>query len=170
MFTPGGAPGVARCRVARTSACARARVAVVREMERGRGERARSLARSPGPVRGPVRPPSAARGGRRALLPLSLSSVHSRCRLTRAAAAPGCPSFPSGSSVPFRVSRGWCASVPRSGEGERPASASRRPPAVAPGRLCRTEPASREGARPGVSRRGGGPPFRVSAPDPCPGT
>ena len=41
--------------------------------------------------------------------------------------------FPTGRLVPFRFSRGWCASVPPSGEGERPASASRRG--------SRTEPA-----------------------------
>ena len=104
---------------------------------------------------------AAALGGSRrtsALVPLSLSSVHSRCRLTRAAAARGCPSFPTGRLVPFRFSRGWCASVPPSGEGERPASASRRG--------SRTEPAPCEACLVAAAF----PPFRVSAPDPCPGT
>lgn len=58
-------------------------------------------------------------------------------------------------ALTFRsVSGGWCASRPPSGEGERPASASRcRPLAVAPGRACRTEPASCEGSRTGASAR-----------------
>ena len=118
---------------ASTCACARARAAVVRERWR-RGRRGSGPARSLSSARPRTR--AAALGGSRrtsALVPLSLSSVHSRCRLTRAAAARGCPSFPTGRLVPFRFSRGWCASVPPSGEGERPASASRRG--------SRTEPA-----------------------------
>ena len=58
------------------------------EMEK-REEGAGSLARSPRPR---PRTRAAALGGSRrtsALVPLSLSSVHSRCRLTRAAAARG---------------------------------------------------------------------------------
>lgn len=108
-------------------------------MERGRGERARSLALL-GPSEDPcirpwrlaadVGPPPAL-----ALLrPLPLSPHPHRggpwvVPLSRPA-------------VPFRFSRGWCASVPRRGKG----SAPRRHPAVAPGR-------SRLGARRVSSRR-----------------
>lgn len=140
---------------ARACACARARVAVARERSRvGEGD-GRWLARSPRP-----RPRTRvwlcrwprAHGGRRLSFPLSLSSVHSRCLPHRTAAARGCvPSFPSGSYVPFLG--GGARPVPRRGKGERPASTSRRPLAVAPGRACRTEPASCEGARPGASAR-----------------
>ena len=87
---------------------------------------------------------------------LALSSVHSRCLPHRTAAARGgVPSFPSGSSVRSSVCFWGVVRVssPVGGKGERPASASRRPLAVAPGRACRTEPASCEGARSGASWR-----------------
>lgn len=63
-----------------------------------------------------------------------------------------CPPL-SRPAVPFRFWGGGARPVPRRGKGERPASATRRPLAVAPGRACRTEPASCEGARTGASAR-----------------
>lgn len=110
------------------------------------GTGGRSSARSQWPVRGPVWPPLG--GSRRTvalLRPLPLP------RPRRAAAARGLSLFPVRL---FRsVSGGWCASVPPvGGKGGRPAPASRRPLAAAPGRVCRTEPASScEGVRAGVS-------------------
>lgn len=123
------------------------------EMERGRGERARSLSSARPRTR-----VSAPGGSRRtsALLRLSLSSVRSRCRLTRTAAARGLSLFPD------RLFRSVSL-----GGGARPSPVGGRgaprvgiPPWLPDG----------AGSVRGVSRRGGGPPFRVSAPDPCPGT
>lgn len=132
---------------ARTCACARARVADVGErLESAEEGSAGVSARPPGPVRGPVWPPPAAHGGRW----LSSGSRSPPSPPAAAFAAPqrpaGCPSFPSGWL--FRsVSGGGVVRVrsPVGGErGERASasSASRRPPAVAPGR-----------ARAGRSRR-----------------
>ena len=93
-------------------------------------ERARSLARSPRPVRGPVRPPLAAHGGRR-------PSSRSRSPPSTPAVASAAPRRPVGvplsrPAVSFRsVSLGGGARpFPRRGKG----SAPRRRPAVAPGR------------------------------------
>ena len=93
-------------------------------------ERARSLARSPRPVRGPVRPPLAAHGGRR-------PSSRSRSPPSAPAVASPAPRRPVGDplsrpAVSFRsVSLGGGARpFPRRGKG----SAPRRRPAVAPGR------------------------------------
>lgn len=157
-FSPGGAlPGSRVCR-AHGRACARARVAAARERSReGKGGRA------------PARPLSSPRprtrvwlcrwrltadgGSLPALallrpLPLLASPHRSGPRV--------CPLFPVRlfRSVPFLG--GGARPVPLLPLGdveERPASASRRPLAVAPGRACRTEPASCEGARPGASSR-----------------
>lgn len=154
---------------ARTCACARARVAVVRERSRrgGGGD-----ARSP-------RPPSedpclalplAAHGGRRLSFPLSLSSVHSRCLPHRTASGPRvCPLFPVRLfRVPFRF---WgvvrVRFPPSGGKGSRPASASRRPLAVAPGRASPDGAGVVRGSRGRARRRGGGAPLpRLPPPTP----
>lgn len=93
-------------------------------MERGRRERARSLARSLA-LLGPSEDPC----GR----PWRLTAdVGPPPALAVASAAPRRPvGVPlSRPAVPFRSNRGWCAPVPRRGKG----SAPRRHPAVAPGR------------------------------------
>ena len=99
------------------------------EMEK-REEGAGPLARSPRPVRGPVRPPLAAHGGRR-------PSSRSRSPPSAPAVASPAPRRPVGDplsrpAVSFRsVSLGGGARpFPRRGKG----SAPRRRPAVAPGR------------------------------------
>lgn len=98
--------------------------------------------------------------------PLSLSSVHSRCLPHRTAAARGGVSPLSRPALSFRSASGvWCASrPPASGEGERPASASRAAlspwlPGARAGR-SRRRARGRDRAR----RRGGGPPSRVFHP------
>lgn len=163
FFSPGGAlPGSRACAV-RTDVCVRtgARGGREREVEGGKGGRA--LARSLSSPRPRTRvwlcPPARAHGGRR------LSS-RSRSPPSTPAACLTAPRRLVGVSplsrpaVPFRF---WgvvrVPSPPVGGEGERLASASRRPLAVAPGRACRTEPSSCEGARPGAST-----PWRSSLP------
>lgn len=174
-------PGRARVLCARTCACARARVAVVRERSRrGKGggrASARSLARSPRPVRGPVSG-SAAGGSRRtaALFPAlallrPLPLLASPHRERPAGVSPlSRPALPC--SVPFRFLGGWCASVsPVGGKGSAPRRRPARPLAVAPGRASPDGAGVVRGSRERARRRGGGPPSRVfQPPDPCPGT
>lgn len=158
---------------ARTCACARARVAVVRERSRGEEGGGRSLS-SP-PVRGPVSG-SAAGGSRRtaALFPAlallrPLPLLASPHRERPAGVSPlSRPALPC--SVPFRFWGVVRVRFPPSGE--RGAAPRRRPAALSPwlpGARRRTEPASCEGRADGRVVAAAVSPSRVFRPRPLSG-